>query len=283
MRKISVILFAGIFFCIATQAQEKKYVYTDSSLTETEDGASTYDSVMVSAPVEEAAPSAVKDQQVYTDTSLYYSSLPVSKDSIEAWKNMKSFAYVKYLDSLLKAKKAEEDKYVRQQAENISNTPSRKSWLDRLFVSNGLQVFLWILAGVFVLFILYKLFLTEGVFRRGNNRSKTITPDAEEEVIDRESDFDALLRNAVQSGNYRLAVRYHYLQTLHLLAGKNQIQLATDKTNYQYVQEISNRNYQNDFAALTLNYEYVWYGEFAIESLVYAKIKTAFTAFNNQL
>ena len=281
MRKVIFILIAGIFFCSVAQAQEKKYVYTDSSLTETTDDTQVYDSAVIAAPTEETALQSTTKQTDEIDTSLYYNSLPISRDSVEYWKNMKGFAYVKYLDSLLKAKKEAQDKKV--QTETISYKPSGSSWLDRLFASNGLQVFLWILAGAFVLFILYKLFLTEGVFRRAGKTVKEAAPNVEEEVIDKESDFDVLIRNALQNKNYRLAVRYHYLQTLHLLAGKNQIQLAADKTNDHYVREVANKNFQPGFAAITRNYEYVWYGEFAIDELVYIKLKSASASFNNQL
>ena len=105
----------------------------------------------------------------------------------------------------------------------------------------------------------------------------------EEEVITRESDFDALIRTALQNSNYRQAVRYQYLRTLHILADKNFIELAPDKTNFQYVREIANRNHQNDFASLTLNYEYVWYGEFDIDKNIYQKIENNFTSLNQKL
>lgn len=268
-----------MFFCTVAKAQEKKYVYTDSSLIQTEDGTDIYDSVAVSAPIQQAYEEDVKQEVVEIDTTLYYTSLDIPKDSIEAWKNLKGFGYIKYMDSLLKAKQDENNKRLKEQPDDTPST----SWLDRMLSSSGLQFFLWLLAVIFILFILYKLFLTEGVFRRVSASAKDNKPDVAEEIIDHESDFDALIRNAVQVGNFRLAIRYHYLQTLHLLAQKNQIQLATDKTNYQYVSEIVNKGYQNEFAALTLNYEYAWYGEFAIDELLYSKLKGAFVSFKNKI
>jgi hypothetical protein len=73
------------------------------------------------------------------------------------------------------------------------------------------------------------------------------------------------------------------LHTLHKLAGKELIMIAADKTNYQYVSELKNAMQRNDFAALTLNYEYVWYGEFAIDEQVYGKIRTGFKTFNDRI
>ena len=139
------------------------------------------------------------------------------------------------------------------------------------------------MAVLFVLFIVYNLFLTEGVFRKRTTASKSAAPEVEEEIINNKSDFEVLIKQAVQTGNYRLAVRYQYLQTLHKLADKKLIELAADKTNYQYVREITHQNYQNDFAALTLNYEYVWYGEFTIEENIYKTMNTGFSQFNNKL
>ena len=138
------------------------------------------------------------------------------------------------------------------------------------------------MAIAFVLFILYRLFLAEGAFKR-QSKSTNAQAEVEEEIITKESDFDALIRQSLQSGNYRQAVRYHYLQTLHLLAEKNMVQLAPDKTNFQYVSEIANRNHQQPFASLTLNYEYVWYGEFEINKNVYDKIESNFRGFNQQI
>jgi hypothetical protein len=283
MRKIILILTACMLFCVALHAQDKKYVYTDSSLIKSEDGTDEYvDSVQVSTPVDESYQQTKKEEAVEIDTALYYTSLSVPKDSVEAWKNLKEFAYVKYLDSLLKAKQDETQKKVKAQASN-NQPPPDLSWLSRVLSSRGLEVFLWSLAGLFILFILYKLFLTEGVFQRGIKKSKVIAPEVEEEIIDKESDFDGLIRNALLTGNYRLAVRYHYLQVLHLLANKNQIQLAQDKTNADYVREIVNKNNQIDFAGLTLNYEYVWYGEFEIDEVLYSKLKVSFVSFINKI
>ena len=253
MHKTFFISILILLFCSTAKAQDEKYVYTDSSVV------------------------SESESIIKIDTTVYFSELTVSSDSIEAWKNLKSFTYTKYLDSLLKEKKQEQDKQKKTYEE-----PAGNSWLDSILSSLGLQYFLWGLAVFFVLFILYKLFLTEGAFRK-RTTSAAVTPEVAEEHISSESDFTALIREAIKGGNYRLAIRYQYLQTLHKLAGKNLVELAADKTNYQYVREIANQNYQNDFAALTLNYEYVWYGEFNIDENIYRKMEPGFVTFNNKL
>ena len=114
--------------------------------------------------------------------------------------------------------------------------------------------------------------------------------EVEEDVLTGESDFDTLINQSLKSDNYRLAVRYQYLKVLHKLADKHFIEMAADKTNYQYVREVAGRggraahqDFQNEFASLTLSYEYVWYGEFAVDETIYRKIATGFTQFNQKL
>jgi hypothetical protein len=287
MRKLLFIsIFTTVFFT-AVHAQDKKYVYKDSTLDQAEE---LYDTSAVKfAPEEEVntvvEEKIVEEQQETTqseiDTTLYYTQLPISPDTIKEWKNLKAFAYVKYLDSLLKAKKEKAKK--KDNANETNYTPPGTSWLDRVLSSGGIQLFLWALAIGFVVFILYKLFLTEGVFRKTPKSTAANIPGAEEEIITSDSDFEILIKQALQTGNYRLAVRYQYLQTLHKLATKNMVELAADKTNYQYVREITNQNYQQEFAALTLNYEYVWYGEFNIDVIIYKRMETGFLQLNSKL
>ena len=263
MRKIIFISFCTILFFAVADAQQKNDAYQDTTVTDT---ASTAADIEVTPT-----------DTIYVDTTLYYNRLTISPDSIESWKNLNSFAYVKHLDSLLKAKQETE----KRKEKEVSS--SGRSWFESLLSSDALQFILWMLAAFFILFILYKLFLTEGIFRKNPKYSKYLKPQAEEEIINEQSNFEQLIKQALQSGNYRLAVRYNYLKTIHKLADKGLIILAADKTNYQYVNEISNPNFQNDFAALTLNYEYVWYGEFVIEINIYTRIETGFSQFNSKL
>ena len=90
---------------------------------------------------------------LFMDTGLNNTPLKISEDSVSSWKKLKAFEYAGYLDSLLKLK---------QQRDKVKVQPtdsSRPSWLDGLLSSPATRVFFWILAGVFILFILYKLFL----------------------------------------------------------------------------------------------------------------------------
>jgi biopolymer transport protein ExbD len=313
MRKLPLILLVLITACTAKKTQEqeifietteeqtapaKKYVYVDSA--EQKEATVFYDSAtsIVEAPIEEVVGQPTNMDNV--DTAVYRWSLSVAEDSVAEWKRMRQFEYVKNLDSLLQIAKNEAETKKQKQAKKDAKRKKSNSgdgevtmeepyadnspgFFSKILNSHGLQVFLWILAGSFVLFVVYKLFVTGSPLQR---RSKSITqklPDAAEEIITSESDFERLIREAIQQTNYRLAVRYQYLKTLHALAQKNYFQLAVDKTNYNYVTEIKDHQKQNDFASLTLNYEYVWYGEFNIDASVYNKLKAKFEAYNSKI
>jgi len=274
MHKFIYILLLSFSFLADAKAQENSQVDVDS---------------LVRALRKEYESNPTNQVAASVDTTLSPNLLTMPADSIESWKGLKAFAYAKYLDSLLKVQQ-EEKKKKPEESTVSSRRDKEPGWLDDVFASPVTKIFLWILAGLFVLYVLYKLFLTDGAFSRRSKTSRTDTPEVSEEVISAESDFDALISQSHRSGNYRLAVRYQYLKVLHRLAAKNFIELAVDKTNYQYVREMVtrggaavNQQFQNDFAALTLSYEYVWYGEFNVDDTIYRRIETGFTNFNQKI
>lgn len=275
MRKFIYISLLLMSFFSAAEAQ-KKFVYEDTSLLQKEEEYVPDEETKVEVVPKESSINDTNEsyEPETVDTSLYKNTLYLPYDSVKNWKNLKEYAYTRYLDSLLKNEKKPEP-----QTQRPSSGPS---FFESILNSGFVKILLWTLAICFVLFIIYRLFLAEGVFQR-KTKSVENAEAAEEEVITNESNFDTLINTALQNSNYRQAVRYQYLRTLHLLADKDLVELAPDKTNYQYVREISNRDIQNDFASLTLNYEYVWYGEFNIDKELYQKIGNNFISLNQKL
>ena len=275
MRKIIYISLVCMAILSSAQAQDQKYTVSDTLVVKDQEiiqAPSATEGLVEQAPADDHTLSSIVEKP---DTTLYLNSLIFPADSMQSWKNRKEFAYAKYLDSLLKEK---------QKAQVRSKPRSYEPGLmNSILASSIVRVLLWTLAILFILFILYKLFLAEGVFKRESRTAKQQNPEVEEEVISSESDFDNLINQALQANNYRQAVRYQYLKTLHKLSDRNLVELAKDKTNFQYVRELRNPAFQNDFASLTLNYEYVWYGEFMIDRNIYQKIESNFAALNQKL
>jgi hypothetical protein len=215
---------------------------------------------------------AASNYRVAADTLFIENNLTVAKDSISILKKEQGFEYADSLDSRLKA---------WQKTEAIKQ-PTQSNWLIDLLCSKITMYVLWGIAICFVVFLLYNLLLTQGVFRKRYARTKIATTPNKEEILT-EADYDKLIAAAVLNKDYRLGVRYLYLQCLQLLITKGLVTPAADKTNYQYVQELYGKSYKNDFAALTLNYEYIWYGEFVIDETAYIRISNHFKQFKDQL
>ncbi len=213
-------------------------------------------------------------------------------DSVQDYKGDKDFAYMKYLDSLLrKSKDITVDTFSinnsassRSKKEAAQNTRSINT-MPRLNIFSApiVKIILWILAVFLIGFIVYKLFLGENFFKRNRSYKNISDTQKEEDDISDPSAYDTLISQAVTNKNYRLAIRYLYLKTLQMLAGSGLLEFSADKTNYQYVNELRGKSYQNDFAALTLNYEYVWYGKFEIGEDVYTRLFKDYKSFHQKL
>ena len=191
----------------------------------------------------------------------------IESDSVKAVNSDKGFYYKRYMDSLLRATQFKVQKPRRRVDLNGSD-----------FFSSIFGIIFWILAIGLFAYLVYRLFLSNSSFlsRSRKNIASDIAVIEEENA----SDPDSLLRNAIRSGNYRLAVRYLYLQSLQRLSEKKFIEINTNKTNYEYVMEVRRHKFANEFASLTLQYEYVWYGEYPVDERLFEQIQGSFTQFN---
>ena len=191
----------------------------------------------------------------------------IESDSLKSINSDKGFYYKRYMDSLLRATQFKVQK------------PRRRVDLSGSdFFSSIFGIIFWILAIGLFIYLVYRLFLSNSSFlsRSRKNIASDIAVIEEENT----SDPNSLLRNAIRSGNYRLAVRYLYLQSLQRLSEKKFIEINTNKTNYEYVMEVRRHKFANEFASLTLQYEYVWYGEYPVDERLFEQIQGSFTQFN---
>jgi len=247
------LILAGLFLSINIHAQ----VSTDTT----------------EAPIDVAAPDVDDESTVEEETTTYYPDTLkretrfIVYDSVQAINSDKGFYYKKYMDSLLRATQFKVQKPRR--SVNLSGSD---------FFNSIFGVIFWIIAIGLFGFLVYRLFLSNSSFLSRNR--KNIASDiavAEEESV---NDPDSLLRSAIKSGNYRLAVRYLYLQSLKRLSEKKIIEINSNKTNYEYVTEIRKHKFANEFASLTLQYEYVWYGEYPVDERLFEQIQNGFSQFN---
>lgn len=147
------------------------------------------------------------------------------------------------------------------------------------------QALLWIvIIGVFAGFVMWYLMGNNvGLFRK--KIAATTSDDQPDEIpedifaINYQKEID----KAIANGNYRLAVRLMFLRLLKQMAEKNVINYKQDRTNLDYLMQLHPTGYYNNFFRITRNYEYSWYGQFAVSEDAYTIIRTDFDQMDKQL
>jgi hypothetical protein len=131
-----------------------------------------------------------------------------------------------------------------------------------------------------MVFLLYKLLGGTFVSNRKFGNDKVFTIEEIEERI-HESDLDRLLREALQRGDFRLAVRIYYLAIIKELSLKDWIRWKKDKTNREYVNELIARKPElsTGFRDATFAFEKVWYGDLEIKEKEYNILSPRFRSF----
>lgn len=95
--------------------------------------------------------------------------------------------------------------------------------------------------------------------------------------------FEEAIAAAEASGNYRLSIRLHYLQVLKIISDRGFIDWQINKTNTDYIQEVSDKPWLSAFKELTNTFEYTWYGETFIDREEYLVLQQKFQTFNRNL
>lgn len=140
---------------------------------------------------------------------------------------------------------------------------------------------MFIAAGTFIVLKLLQVDLT-GAFGRAGRRTR-LDYDTNGENI-HEVDFATRLAEAEAAGNFRLAVRLGYLQLLKHLTAQGLIDWQPNKTNQTYLNELTATGpLRADFREITRQFEYVWYGELPLTTLLYAQVRAGHKAFATQL
>jgi len=139
----------------------------------------------------------------------------------------------------------------------------------------------YVIAGL-VLFLLLKFFLkVNSNSIVSTSKNKAVVSITEEEELIKNKDILKLIEQAIHQKNYRLAVRYYYLNILKQLANKELIVWEQQKTNEDYIKEITVQNIQNSFSNLTRLYDFIWYGNFSINEHEFGGVESDFIKINN--
>lgn len=141
---------------------------------------------------------------------------------------------------------------------------------------------LGILGIVVLIFFLLRYFV--GIQGVQKTKNRTFDPNAEidtQTVAEHihEFDLEALLKQAIERKEYSVATRLYYLLAIKTLSEKKLINWKKDKTNRNYLNELSGTAHRNPFRELTNIFERVWYGEVPIEAKAFGAIQGQFRQF----
>lgn len=211
-------------------------------------------------------------EQVVIDSSFIYKR-NFSAEKIRAYKNDRHFQYDKIIEP------------PKSWVERIWNWILIK--INKLFSNKGTaRAFNWfiiILASLVLLFFILRLtgMTGTGLFGKKNRGEKMRYNIGDENIHG--IDFEAAIQHAVESRNFRLAVRLLYLQSLKKLTDNGLINWQLNKTNIAYVKELQGTAYHQHFGHLTFQFENNWYGDLPINETEFEKVSDQFNQFNRQL
>jgi ABC-type transport system involved in multi-copper enzyme maturation permease subunit len=143
------------------------------------------------------------------------------------------------------------------------------------------QYMLFALAIGLILWFIIKIAGIDNIFNRRAKQVEVPYTEVLENIHD--ISFKEQIEKAVTAGNYRMAVRLLYLQSLKQLNDANLITWQIEKTNMAYLDELKDATQKQNFRRLTYQFEFVWYGGFAVNKSLYEDISTQFYKFSTTL
>lgn len=145
------------------------------------------------------------------------------------------------------------------------------------------QILPYIIVGGVIIFIIWLFIkLNPGQNVLAKTEKNQIYFSNEEELI-KTKDLAKLKAEALENKNYRLAVRYWYLQTLQNLDRLELIEYEFEKTNSDYAEELKTKTFAESFKQTTNYYNFAWYGGFEVNEVQFQKINRLFNQLQERI
>jgi len=236
-----VFLFGLLLVAPVLQAQEEDSLFDHIIIEEPVPQGSSYDSSLFNT----ASAPVVELRQV-------------PAQQLDQLKNDEAFWYV--------------DGVKKKEAATGSVPLWQKGWFKSL---------MWfIIVGTFVAIII--MFLASSDISLFRSRGRRLASREEAEAIPEDIfsiDISAEIQRALSVNNYRLAIRYLYLGSLKDMAERGIIQYSPEKTDQEYLGQLSRTNYYRDFFRLSRFFQYAWYGGFPVSQETFALVQKQFNEF----
>ncbi|MTH14082.1 DUF4129 domain-containing protein [Flavobacterium sp. LC2016-01] len=130
---------------------------------------------------------------------------------------------------------------------------------------------------IVVIFLIVKALINkDGQWIFGKNSQKRTIYYSDTEKNIHLLDFEKLIKENIESDQKRIAIRYYYLWLLKVMAQNHYIEWDIEKTNSDYLYEIQSPIHKEEFTYLSYLYNYIWYGEFDINTAIFLKAENRF-------
>ncbi|GAA0539811.1 DUF4129 domain-containing protein [Chitinophaga japonensis] len=221
-------------------------------------------------------------QQEIKEHYLWDRAVPVPVDSTEVWWNNGGLVGRSVPPAVLKELRADKRlQYDLEQKENKAPSWLGVALLAILGFLQSIRIVIYIVL-VTGLVLLLVFFLRQQGYRFSRKPVETDAAGNMEEDPG-VGGYEKQVQEAIAAGQFRLAVRYLYLQALRQLAERQLITLTRDKTNADYLRVLLQTPWHRPFASLTRDYEYIWYGEVDVNAAQFSRIHGQFRQFINDL
>lgn len=138
------------------------------------------------------------------------------------------------------------------------------------------RILIWGLV-IFFVFIaitqtrLYHLFYSDNEIESTSyNISKS-----DEEIVD----YDEAIGQFKARQQFRDAIRVFYLKVINGLFTHGYLQFSKEKTNFDYLHDLTNDDLKSQFSAITSIYNHVWYGDVEINEDQFLRLSSSFQSF----
>ena len=134
------------------------------------------------------------------------------------------------------------------------------------------------------IFIIVRLLYKYDVFKKRAARQNP--PDirlADDEEIVKSSNISTLIDKSKQESDYRMAIRYLFLNMLRQADQQELIRFTKNKTNDDYIVEIKDKTLARGFENLTYYYDFIWYGQYPVDETFFAQLEEKFDGFLAQI
>ena len=215
----------------------------------------------------------------------YNSTTIDRKDSIQYFDEIKQqpiFYERRIQDSTIKRIKKDEAYWYADQLPGKQKSepePKRKS-----SISPWVRTLIWIvMLVVFVSVLVW--YLAAGNIRVFRKAPVTLKEEGELKYEENllTINFENEIKKAIDSTNYRLAIRLLFLRALRELNNNGVIVYKPTKTNADYLFQLYGSPYYKPFFRLTRVFDYVWYGKFPLGVDRFYELQKDFIQFNDQL